>query len=219
MMNGFLVFFLSIIAFLVSLDSDSRELKGLGFLGSCSILMAGLSGLSYVLSNYQSDAYSVMMGAGFTLATLSYVLLFYSSGTSPRRRTTSMMLLLCVEGFSSFSGLYGGIALIADPSGALLGLHPSILSSLPFSIHNFFLPGLWIFFVYGIGFALVTYLLWSGGKPYVWSLSLVLCFVWLGWLTFEVIFLGPDPLSEAYYVLQIAALFLLLTGRREVAQL
>jgi hypothetical protein len=123
-----------------------------------------------------------------------------------------MTLLLFIEGFSSFCGFVGGIPLIADPSGALLGFPlggTGGLSSLPIPIRDFFLPGLWLFFVYGVGFAVVTYLLWSG-RPRAWSLAFILCIVWLGWITFEVIFFGPNPLIWVWYLPQVAGLILLL---------
>jgi hypothetical protein len=132
--------------------------------------------------------------------------------TQPRRPRSVTMLLL-IEGLSSFCGFLGGIPLIADPSGALLGLPlggTKALSTLPAPIHDFFLPGLWLFFVYGIGFAIVTYLLWSGNAR-AWPLALMLCMVWLGWITFEVIFLGPSPLITVWYIPQVASLILLLS--------
>jgi hypothetical protein len=120
-------------------------------------------------------------------------------------------MLLLIEGLSSFCGFLGGIPLIADPSGALLGLPlGGALSTLPAPIHDFFLPGLWLFFVYGIGFAIVTYLLWSGNAR-AWSLAFILCIVWLGWITFEVIFFGPSPLITVWYIPQVASLILLLS--------
>jgi hypothetical protein len=78
-----------------------------------------------------------------------------------------MSLLLFLEGFSSFCGFIGGIPLIADPTGGLLGSPlggAQALASLPIPIHDFLLPGLWLFFIYGIGFAVLTYLLWSASR-------------------------------------------------------
>lgn len=123
-----------------------------------------------------------------------------------------MTLLLFIEGFSSFCGFVGGIPLIADPTGALLGFPlggTEALSSLPIPIHDFLLPGLWLFFVYGVGFAVVAYLLWAG-RPRAWSLAFILCIVWLGWITFEMIFFGPNPLIWVWYLPQVAGLILLL---------
>jgi hypothetical protein len=136
-----------------------------------------------------------------------------SEPSTQPRRPRSMTLLLIIEGLSSFCGFIGGIPLIADPSGALLALPlggTEALSSLPLPIHDFFLPGLWLFFVYGIGFAIVTYLLWSGNSR-AWSLAFMLCIVWLGWITFEVIFFGPSPLITVWYIPQVASLILLVS--------
>jgi len=125
-----------------------------------------------------------------------------------KRKPRSIVALLFVEGFSSFCGFVGGIPLLLDPSGKMLGLPLSTLSSLPFHITDFFLPALWLFLVYGVGFALLTYLLWSG-RLYSWSIAVILCVIWLGWITFEVIFIGPSPLILVWYFPQILALILL----------
>jgi len=70
------------------------------------------------------------------------------SGPNTRRpRSRSTTLLLFIEGLSSSFGFLGGIPLIADPSGVILGLPlggTKALSSLPIPIHDFFLAGLWI---------------------------------------------------------------------------
>jgi hypothetical protein len=130
-----------------------------------------------------------------------------------RSRPQSVTLLLLVEGFSSFCGFVGGIPLVVDPSGALLG-YPlggtKALSSLPIPIHDFLLPGLWLFFVYGLGFAVVTYLLWSG-RTQAWSAALILCIVWLGWISFEVTYFGTSPLIIVWYIPQVVSLILLVS--------
>ncbi len=125
-------------------------------------------------------------------------------------------LLLFIEGFTSLSGLYVGYELITVRSGASLGLPLSLLSSFPISIHDFYLPGLWIFLVYGVGFALVTYSLLSG-RRHAWPVALVLCLVWLVGLTFVVVYMGPNTFSEALYVPQVIALILLVGARRQVS--
>jgi len=118
------------------------------------------------------------------------------------RLTTS---LLVVEGLSSLFGFSGGIPLVLDSSGKLLGVPVSVLSSLPFRVDNFFWPGLWLLLVYGVGFAFTTYLLWSG-RPHAWSFALFLSLVWLGWITFEMVFIGASPLIALWYLPQGIAL-------------
>jgi hypothetical protein len=124
-----------------------------------------------------------------------------------------MTLLLFIEGVSSFCGFIGGIPLMTDPSGASLGFPlggTKALSSLPFPIHDFFLPGLWLFFVFGVGFAIVAYLLWSANSR-AWSVAIALCIVWLAWISFEVIFFGPSPFITVWFIPQVVSLILLLS--------
>lgn len=99
--------------------------------------------------------------------------------------------------------------MLLDPSGRTLGLPQSTLSSLPFKLNDFFLPALWLFFVYGAGFASLTFLL-STNRSRSWHVALVLCMVWLGWITFEMIYIGPSPFIWIWYIPQVAALALLL---------
>ncbi len=130
-------------------------------------------------------------------------------------RPRSITLLFLIEGLSSIFGFIGGVGLIADPSGALLGSPlggTKALSSLPIAIHDFFLPGIWLLLAYGIGFAVVVLLLWSHSRQ-AWPLAFILCIVWLGWITFEVVFFGPDPLTTVWYIPQVAGLILLVNPK------
>lgn len=129
-----------------------------------------------------------------------------------------MILLLLLEGFSSMAGFSGGLLLIIAPSGALMSLPLSLLSSLPVHLTDFLLVGVWLFTAFGVGFAIVTYLLWSK-KPYAWTPALILSLVWIAQMTSEMIFLGPNILSEVYYIPQVAALILLVAGRYKTVQL
>ncbi len=126
--------------------------------------------------------------------------------------------LVVVEGLSSVFGFIGGIPLLLDPSGKMFGLPLSTLSSLPFHLDDFLLPALWLFFVYGVGFGVLTYVLWSR-RRHSWSAATLLCAVWLGWITFEMVFIGPSPFIWVWYFPQIVALILLLTqgARRGLA--
>jgi hypothetical protein len=56
--------------------------------------------------------------------------------------------------FLGMGGLYGGIAMLADPSGGLLQL-TEVLPLLP--VTNFILPGLFLFFVMGLSPLVLIY--------------------------------------------------------------
>jgi len=68
------------------------------------------------------------------------------------RVAKNLLVILLV--FLSLSGLFGIIFLI-DPRGELVEMPLSHLDKLP--IDNFFLPGLYLLIVYGIGSAIITY--------------------------------------------------------------
>ena len=60
-------------------------------------------------------------------------------------RLTAIILLA----FNGIGAMYGGSMLIYDPSGEMLGLPIEILKHAPFS--DFFLPGLILFIILGLG--------------------------------------------------------------------
>ncbi len=74
--------------------------------------------------------------------------------------------------FLGMGGLYGGFAMLADPSGSLLGL-TDVLPLLP--VPDYILPGLFLFFVMGLVPLLLVYGLfvrphWSWIQPFFcWS--------------------------------------------------
>ena len=68
-------------------------------------------------------------------------------GSSPRPR--QLWPLLGLLGFLSLGGFIGGLSFVLDSSGAGLGANVSWLEETPVS--DFFLPGLFLFGVYGIG--------------------------------------------------------------------
>jgi uncharacterized membrane protein (DUF2068 family) len=82
----------------------------------------------------------------------------------------------------------------------------SNLNGLP--IHDFLLPGLWLFFVYGVGLSLTTYGLWKfkrWGRP----LGLLLGVVWICWVSFELILWGPSAFVAVWLIFPLASLYLL----------
>jgi hypothetical protein len=131
-----------------------------------------------------------------------------------RKRSRPGSLLLFLEAFSAFAGYLGGIPLIIAPSGALLNLPQSLLADLPVHLSDFFFVGVWLTLGLGLGFSVITYLLWKE-KPHSWYVALGMCLIWLGQISAEMYYFGPNWVDEVWYLPQAAALILLIATRRE----
>jgi len=115
-----------------------------------------------------------------------------------RRLPTSARVALAAEVLIGVGALFGGGQFILAPDGHLLGISVSVLAHSPFS--SFFIPGLVLFAVIGIGpiaAAILTY-----GRPSKAPLAAVLVGVILmGWVTVEMVMLaGPTSLLWALYL-------------------
>jgi hypothetical protein len=133
------------------------------------------------------------------------------------RRPLPLLILVLWLVFLAFGGLYGGITMLLDPSGALLGTE-EILPLLP--VPDFVLPGLFLLFVMGIApLALVFGLLvrpnwpWAGvitrwsGHHWAWTGTLALSIVLLLWLIVQAVMIGFN--TGIQYVMVVNALALL----------
>ncbi len=133
------------------------------------------------------------------------------------KRPLPLWILVLWLVFLAFGGLYGGITMLLDPSGALLGTE-EILPLLP--VPDFVLPGLFLLFVMGIApLALVFGLLarpnwpWAGvltrwsGHYWAWTGTLALGVILLLWLTLQAVMIGFN--TGIQYVMVVNALALL----------
>jgi hypothetical protein len=77
MLNGYLLGILSIIALALSLCSKKISIASLGVAGFASILLAGISGLSFMFSGFQNNAFSYLMAVGFVVALFVYFVELY----------------------------------------------------------------------------------------------------------------------------------------------
>lgn len=80
--------------------------------------------------------------------------------TQAKARRPFILLLplsICLLLLASMS-LTGGVQLLQDPSGNLLGMPDGYLQFTPFQ--NYALPGLWLVVVYGFGSLGVLFALW-----------------------------------------------------------
>jgi hypothetical protein len=119
------------------------------------------------------------------------------------RVTKTLLVILLV--FLSLSGLFGIIFLI-DPSGTLVEMPLSHLDKLP--IDTFFLPGLYLLIVYGIGSAVIAYGLL---RQLFWApvAGLLLGLVLISWVIGQIILLGEPAMLQYIYLTVGVAIFLL----------
>jgi len=71
--------------------------------------------------------------------------------TDTKPRPITIYILLILLAFQALSGLFGGAALVLDPSGSSIRLPLSLLEGSPFG--NFLIPGIILFLVLGIFFS------------------------------------------------------------------
>lgn len=119
------------------------------------------------------------------------------------RLTHTLLIILLV--FLSLSGLFGILFLI-DPSGELVGMPLSHLDKLP--INNYFLPGLYLSIVYGIGSLIIAYGIL---RRFSWApvAGLLLGLILIGWVIGQIILWGEPAMLQYLYLTVGAAIFLL----------
>ena len=96
------------------------------------------------------------------------------------------------------SGVVGGYALLAEPSGRLIGLPLAWLEGTPFS--DYFVPGIILFSVIGVCPLVVAWGLWRG-RSWAWYGSLLVGMNLAIWIVVEIVMIGyqPDPPLQALY--------------------
>ncbi|RJP52516.1 MAG: hypothetical protein C4583_06760 [Anaerolineaceae bacterium] len=116
------------------------------------------------------------------------------------KRPFALWLLIFFLVFLALGGLYGGIAMLADPSGGLIQM-AEVLPLL--HVPSYFLPGLFLLFVMGLAPLLLTFGLlarpewkwaaslarWSG-HHWSWTGTVALGIVLLVWLTIQAALIG-----------------------------
>ncbi|MFU8771604.1 MAG: hypothetical protein ACNA8H_04185 [Anaerolineales bacterium] len=105
-----------------------------------------------------------------------------------------LIILLVILGLG---GLGGGIAMLIDPSGQMMGLPTDMLDGLP--ITNFILPGLFLILIMGIMPIANGIALWKS-LPGAWIASLSLGILLVLWIFLQ-IYLWGDPVAIQYIYL------------------
>lgn len=116
------------------------------------------------------------------------------------RRPLALWLLLFLLLFLGIGGLYGGIAMLTDPTGSSLGL-TDVLPLLP--VPDYVLPGLFLFAVMGLaplllGYGLLARPTWSwaqtlshwSGHHWAWTGTLALGVTLVLWLLVQALLIG-----------------------------
>ncbi|TKX56517.1 hypothetical protein EXE44_14740 [Halorubrum sp. SS7] len=99
-----------------------------------------------------------------------------------RGRHPETLALIAVLAQLSVRALVGGAALIAAPSGRIVGLSPAALGRTPFA--DYLVPGIVLFAVFGVGSGAVCYGLYAG-RERAPAAAAAVGLALLGWLAVE----------------------------------
>jgi hypothetical protein len=96
------------------------------------------------------------------------------------------------------SGLGGGVTLVADPTGASLGLPDDLLEHSPF--RNYLIPGLILLVVLGVVPLIVSWGLWRR-RRWSWYGSVFVGIALIVWIIVQIMLIGygTDPPLQAIY--------------------
>ena len=134
------------------------------------------------------------------------------------KRPVTLWILIFWLGFLALGGLYGGIAMLLDPTGGILQMQ----SVLPYLlVPNYILPGLFLLFVMGLFPLVLIYALlarphWTRldalvpqiKHEWAWTATVGLGVLLVGWLVVQGILMGFSwPIQ---YVTAVNALFILI---------
>ena len=141
----------------------------------------------------------------------------------PRDRPIFSTVLMIFMALYSVMGLVSGALVLADTSGASLGLPEDVVGSLP--VDDLLLVGIWLFVVWGIVPAILCYGLlrrpmwkWTGrlngwtGMHWSWSGTAGLLVLLYVWLAVETYFIGFDaPIQYITLIIGLVMTFLCLS--------
>jgi uncharacterized BrkB/YihY/UPF0761 family membrane protein len=133
------------------------------------------------------------------------------SGEAVSERPLARWLFIIAVAMQGVSGVGGGIGLVADPSGAALGMPLEWLDGSPFS--SYLVPGAFLLLALGVVPLAVAYGLWRGGR-WSWYGALAVGVMLVAWIVVEIAIVGyqpQPPLQLIYGVLGCVILLLVFT--------
>lgn len=127
---------------------------------------------------------------------------------TPDKRPISFYVLLTLLFFQSASGLYGGAALILDPTGNFLQLPTTLLEGTPFQ--DFLIPGIILFTVLGV-FPLIVFVGSWQQKIWAWPGAMLVSIALIIWIGVQIAMIGyeSEPPLQLIYGLVGGALLIL----------
>ncbi|CAH1213847.1 hypothetical protein PAECIP111892_03917 [Paenibacillus auburnensis] len=126
------------------------------------------------------------------------------------RRPAAVIVLYILQAFLGVGAIAGGVMLLIDPSGEMMGMPVSVLERSPFP--NFIIPGILLFLVFGVLPLVVLYGLvkkpdWGWATPLnpfralhsAWALSLYIGFGQIIWIMVETYMMNAVSMVHVFY--------------------
>jgi hypothetical protein len=126
------------------------------------------------------------------------------------RKSWACKLLIALQMFLGVGAVFGGAALIIDPSGDMIGMPAAMLVKSPFT--DFFIPGIILLLVLGIcpliaAYGLITKREWAAvpfnlfaTKHWSWTYSLYTGFALIIWITVEAYMINAFGFVHVLYM-------------------
>jgi hypothetical protein len=115
----------------------------------------------------------------------------------------TLIVLLVVLGLG---GLGSGGVMLADPTGAGMGLPVALLENLPIS--DFVLPGLFLIGVMGVAPLGIAFGLWKR-LPWAWMAAISQGIVLILWICFQIVLWGQPIFIQVFYLVWGAVIVVL----------
>jgi hypothetical protein len=119
-------------------------------------------------------------------------------------RSMSEHILLFLLGFQGLSGLYGGWALISEPTENKVGISLDYINAQPFN--NYFFLGAMLFLMLGVAPLIVLYFTWYK-YAFSWRGARIVGLILLAWIGVQIRMMGyqiEPPTQLIYGVIGLA---------------
>lgn len=134
--------------------------------------------------------------------------------SSQKQRQWSFLVLGVLQGLIGVGAVSGGLLFIIDPTGKMLGIPPELLQGSPFP--DYFIPGLFLFLVNGLGSLLggsLTLLRYRHAGELAIALGIIL----MAWIVIQVLIINHVHwLHYLYFALGLLELVLGFGVRRDL---